>query len=272
MAKTILLTGATDGIGFETSKKLVREGHNVLLLGRNENKLEQTKNELAKLGSNSQLDTFCADLSEPKDVAKLALDIIGKYSSLDVLINNAGVFKIPNPVSHNGYDKRFLVNTIAPYILTNKLLPLFNSNSRVVNLSSAAQSRVNFEALAGDHHLTDNEAYAQSKLAITMWSFHMAKRVGDAGPIIVAINPASFLGSKMVKEAYGTAGKDLSIGAEVLTRAALHSDFADSSGKYFDNDIGSWASPHPDALDDARNKALIDAIDTIVSKFEISLV
>ena len=216
--------------------------------------------------------TFCADLSEPHQVAKLAVDIASNYNALDVLINNAGVFKMPDPVSDSGHDKRFLVNTIAPYILTNKLLPLFNSASRVINLSSAAQSQVDLDALTGNRPLSDSDAYAQSKLALTMWSFYMAKCVGAAGPIIIAVNPASFLGSKMVNQAYGTAGKDLSIGVQILTKAALHSDFANGAGKYFDNDIGNWSSPHPDALDDVKNKALIDVIHQIVSEFEISLV
>ncbi len=104
-------------------------------------------------------------------------------------------------------------------------------------------------------------AYAQSKLAITMWSCHMAMELKENGPAIIAVNPASMLGSKMVKEAYGVAGGDLSIGADILCRAALSDEFAGASGKYFDNDTGRFASPHPDALDAEKNAALVGTIE-----------
>ncbi len=86
--------------------------------------------------------------------------------------------------------------------------------------------------------LDDMGAYAQSKLAITMWSRIMAEKLKD-GPMIVAVNPGSLLASKMVKEGFGVAGNDLSIGADILTRATLSDEFANASGKYFDNDSGS---------------------------------
>ena len=91
------------------------------------------------------------------------------------------------------------------------------------------------------------DAYAQSKLAITMWSHNMALSLGDTAPALIAINPGSMLGSKMVQEGFGVAGNDIRIGAEILVRAALDNEFSDASGKYFDNDKGQFASPHPDA-------------------------
>lgn len=72
----------------------------------------------------------------------------------------------------------------------------------------------------------------------------MANTLAHKGPVIVAVNPASFLGSKMVKESYGVAGGDLNIGADILCRAALADEFADASGKYFDNGSDQFAQPH----------------------------
>ena len=140
-------------------------------------------------------------------------------------------------------------------------LPLLGTSGRVVSLSSAAQSPVDLDALSGRVSLSDNEAYAQSKLGLTMWSRSLALSLGDNGPVLVAVNPGSFLGSKMVKEAYGREGKDLSIGAEILTRAALSDEFADASGKYYDNDSGRFASPHRDALDDNKLRELVRVIE-----------
>jgi NAD(P)-dependent dehydrogenase (short-subunit alcohol dehydrogenase family) len=111
--------------------------------------------------------------------------------------------------------------------------------------------------------LSDSDAYAQSKLALTMWSFEMARELGAGGPMIVAVNPASFLASKMVKEAYGQDGHDLRIGADILSRAALSDEFAHATGQYYDNDRKSFAQPHPDALDSVKNQRLIDAIEQV---------
>ncbi|MEM7257717.1 MAG: oxidoreductase, partial [Pseudomonadota bacterium] len=149
--------------------------------------------------------------------------------------------------------------------LTTKLLPLMPADGRVVNLSSAAQAPVDFQALSGNRRLSDSDAYAQSKLGITMWTFYLANTRGSSGPVIVAVNPASFLGSKMVKEAYGTAGNDLSIGAYILFRAALDSQFKEATGRYFDNDTGQFSTPHPDAMNASANRQLITEMDNLIA-------
>ena len=162
---------------------------------------------------------------------------------------------------------RFAVNTIAPYLLTRMLLQLLDHSGRVINLSSAAQAPVDPDALIGRYKLaSDGTAYAQSKLALTMWSHDMAISLGNDGPAIIAVNPKSFLGSKMVKQAYGATGSDLSIGAEILCRAALSDEFSTASGKYFDNDIGQFTHPHPDALDSRKCKEIVRVIESILAK------
>lgn len=201
--KVILLTGATDGIGYEAAKLLLAEGHHVLLHGRNPTKLERVASDLNSVGG--KLETYVSDLSNPKEVETFAGAVAEKHEKLDVIVNNAGIFKTSSPRTADGLDVRFAVNTISPYLLTKRLLPLLPKHGRVINLSSAAQAPVSFEALAGEgRELSDSEAYAQSKLAITMWSYAISQMVA---PTVVAVNPASFLGSKMVKEAYGTEGK-----------------------------------------------------------------
>ena len=114
--------------------------------------------------------------------------------------------------------------------------------------------------------LKNGTAYAQSKLALTMWSPSMALSLGDDGPAIIAVNPGSMLGSKMVKEAYGVAGGDLRIGADILCRAALSDEFADPSGRYFDNDTGEFASPHPDALNTQKCESIVRVIEAVLAE------
>ncbi len=266
MGKIILVTGSTDGIGLATAKMLVSMGHQVLLHGRNPAKLEEAESMLSTLPDGERVESYVADLSRMAEVELLAKAVAEKHPKLDVLINNAGVYKTPDPVTQDGLDVRFVVNTIAPYLLTQRLLPLLGTSGRVVNLSSAAQSPVNLKALAGQGHLSDNAAYAQSKLALTMWSRHLALSLKDDGPAIIAVNPGSMLGSKMVKDAYGVDGADIRIGAEILSRAALAEEFATASGQYFDNDSGQFASPHPDALNSQRCEEIVRVIEEILDK------
>ncbi|MEM6638428.1 MAG: SDR family NAD(P)-dependent oxidoreductase [Pseudomonadota bacterium] len=264
MNKTILLTGATDGIGLETAKRLATTGNTLLLHGRNESKLAATKDALSAIAGVGHVETFSADLSDLDAVNALADSVTRQHTKIDILINNAGVFTVAEPVLPSGQDVRFVVNTLAPYLLTRRLLPHMTAAGRVVNLSSAAQAPVSLAALEGKRRLSDHDAYAQSKLAITMWSIELADELGQDGPAIIAVNPASLLGSKMVKDAYGTAGKDLGIGADVLIDAALGDRFADASGRYFDNDSGRFANPHPDALDARRRREVVNLIDALI--------
>ena len=260
MSKTILITGATDGIGLLTAKTLAAEGHTVLLHGRSADKLSAAAEEVG--GSPA---TYRADLSRLEEVEAFAEEVRAAHDRIDVLINNAGVLKAPRTRTEEGLDIRFVVNTLAPYLLTQRLLPVIPKGGRVVNLSSAAQAPVDPKALRGEGSLDDMAAYAQSKLAITIWTQEMARTHKD-GPVFVAVNPGSLLASKMVKEGFGVAGNDLSIGADILRRAALSDEFASASGAYFDNDSGSFARPHGAAADSDQVAAVMQAIRDLVGE------
>ena len=266
MPKTILITGSTDGIGLEAAKALHSQGHHVLLHGRNPEKLEAAERTLSELSGGGRVESYLADLSHMADVETLGEAIAANHEQLDVMINNAGVLRTPDTFTDDGLDIRFAVNTFAPYLLTQRLLPLLRPGSRVVNLSSAAQSPVDLEALAGRTEIPDQmNAYAQSKLAIIMWSHTMAYRHKDRDLVFVALNPGSLLATKMVKEGFGMAGKDIQIGADILARAALADEFADASGKYFDNDNGRFAPPHPDALDSRKSEKVVATIEALLA-------
>ncbi|MEM6580049.1 MAG: SDR family NAD(P)-dependent oxidoreductase [Pseudomonadota bacterium] len=265
MKKTILLTGATDGIGEETAHALAALGHKLMLHGRNGSKLAALEQTLSATVDAGQLSTYQADLSDLTQVESMATKIASDVNAIDVLINNAGVLKTSHPIQSDGLDVRFVVNTLAPYLLSKRLLPLLPAHGRIISLSSAAQQRVSLDALAGKERLSDGDAYAQSKLAITMWSVHLAASLKTTGPAVIAVNPASLLGSKMVKDAYGVAGGDLKVGADILVRAALSDEFANATGRYFDNDRGQFASPHADALDPDKNQRVVDAIEAQLS-------
>ena len=266
MQKIILVTGSTDGIGLATTRMLVSLGHHVLLHGRNPAKLSEVEEILSALPNGGRVESYMADLSRMADVETLAKAVTENHAKLDVLINNAGVFRTAELVTQDGLDTRFAVNTIAPYLLTQRLMLLLGSSGRVINVSSAAQAPVDPEALAGRVKLSDDfTAYAQSKLALTMWSRSMALSLKDKGPAIIAVNPGSMLGSKMVKEGFGVAGADIRTGAEILTRAALADEFAVASGQYFDNDSSQFASPHLDALNPQKSEEIVRAVETVLA-------
>lgn len=273
--KTIFITGATDGIGLATAKLLAAQGHKLILHGRNTTKLENVIKSLNDNNSSAteNIQGVVADLSDLKQVNQLAEEICSHYSSIDVVINNAGIFRLPDPsqsTTVDGLDIRLAVNTYAPYILTQKLMPLLQANkdtqSRVVNLSSAAQAPVNLNALLGKVRFTDEfDAYAQSKLAITMWSNALAQQYDNA-PMIVSVNPGSMLASKMVKEGFGVAGNDISIGADILVRAALSDEFNNAAGKYYDNDSKCFSPPHLDALNTDKVREVVNTIESFLNQ------
>ncbi|AML52976.1 SDR family NAD(P)-dependent oxidoreductase [Falsihalocynthiibacter arcticus] len=259
MTKTILITGATDGIGLLTAKMLAAKGHLILLHGRNADKLAAAAKEVG-----SKVEVYLADLTRLGDVTSMADEILARHANLDVLINNAGVLKAAETRTPEGLDVRFMVNTFAPFVLTNRLLAIIPKSGRVVNLSSAAQAPVDLAAMAGESRLGDMEVYAQSKLAITVWGREMARVLPD-GPVIVAVNPGSLLASKMVKEGFGIAGNDLAIGADILCEAALDASFADASGKYFDNDAGQFANPNAAALNADHAASIMQEMTRIIA-------
>ncbi|MFC5586127.1 SDR family NAD(P)-dependent oxidoreductase [Nitratireductor kimnyeongensis] len=259
MTKTILLTGATDGIGLLTARTLAAEGHKILLHGRSADKLAVAAREVG-----GSPETYLADLSRLDEVRALAAAIRKRHDRLDVLINNAGVFKTSQTRTEQGLDLRFVVNTLAPLLLTQALLPIIPVDGRVVNLSSAAQAPVDLRALRGAVALDHMGAYAQSKLALTIWTQDMARQHPD-GPVFVAVNPGSMLASKMVKEGFGVAGNDLRIGADILRRAALSEEFADASGQYFDNDSGRFAVSHQATADKGAVAELMAALEELLA-------
>ncbi len=268
MPKTILLTGATDGIGLETAKLFIEQGHNLLLHGRNEAKAHEVKKHLLTINPKANLDIYIADMTSLAQVKAMAQAIVVKKITLDCIINNAGVFMTKDAVSSYGLDTRFVVNTIAPYMLTRLLLPTLAPQARIINLSSRAQMPIQWEALLHGGELSAQEAYAQSKLGITMWSMALAKELSDKA-VVVAINPKSFLGSNMVKEAYGKEGHDVKIGAKLLYRAAFSEEFATANGEYYDNDLEMFADPHPQALQSENQATLLKIMDTFLQKQEL---
>ncbi len=175
----------------------------------------------------------------------MATEIQQSLPKLDILINNAGVYKSPVQKNQNGLDIRYVVNYLAPFLLTKELLPLLKKGNtpRIINLSSAAQAPVSIEALKGNIPLNEMEAYAQSKLALTMWSLYLAQT--ESLVTTIAVNPGSLLNTNMVQQGWGFHRSSADKGRDILCNLAILEEHKNASGQYFDNDMEAFNTIHP---------------------------
>ena len=265
MKKTILITGSTDGIGKLAAQSLASDRHRVLIHGRSEEKVSSAIVEITEITPTADIQGYVADLSEIDSVRHLGKEVADKESSLDVLINNAGVYNSAQPRNSTGIDMRMAVNYLAPVVLTQALLSILKKGegSGVINLSSAAQSPVSLNFLSGNEHISIGSAYAQSKLALTMWSFYFAKE--EPSLSVIAVNPGSMLNTQMVQEAFCTHRLSADVGAQILHDLAVSEKFAGVTGKYFDNDKGGFGTAHTDAYDNNKIEQLITTTESTLN-------
>lgn len=265
MTKSILITGSTDGIGKLAAIKLAKDGHQMFLHGRNPVKLTDAINEIKNITQNENVEGFVSDFSDLQAVMEMGQKVSTELSSLDVLINNAGIFKSPVAMTKDGLDIRFAVNYYAPYILTNSLIDLLRKGDdpRIINLSSAAQAPFSEEALLGKREQSAMESYSQSKLAITMWSVQLSKTLADI--TVIPVNPGSLLNTNMVREAFGHHRSSADKGADILYDLAISEHHQHHTGDYFDNDRGAYGTAHGDAYDESKTERLIELTDALIA-------
>lgn len=264
MIKTIMITGATDGIGLETAKKMASLGHNLIIHGRNAEKISRVTQLLKGIANVGEVNHYVADLSELKQVRHLAEQILNDQANIDVLINNAGIFKTKMTTTADNLDVRFAVNTVAPYLLSKLLMPVLNEQSRIINLSSAAQAPVVISALLQANNMADMEAYAQSKRAIRLWTKALSKN--ENNPTMVSVNPGSLLASKMVAEGFGVKGNDISIGVNIITSLSFDKSIQSHNGEYFDNDNGTFSDDIPVDVEKQQSNDVVSAIEIIIAR------
>jgi len=262
--KSILITGSTDGIGKLAAISLASEGHTIYIHGRNQKKVITTVEEIKSSTGNEQVRGFVADFSDLNSVKQMAAEVNGQLESLDVLVNNAGVFNSPVSHSKEGYEIRYAVNYLASFVLTNGLLPVLKkgNDARIINLSSAAQSEISFNVMTGKAPVAVNGAYAQSKLALTMWSFYLAAQLENIA--VIALNPGSLLNTKMVKEAFGHHWSSADKGANIIAELSVGERYKGITGKYYDNDSGGFGRAHSQAYDPAAISELISFTNNLI--------
>ena len=233
---TILVTGATDGLGRRVARELAAKGATVLLHGRNPERLEATLEELRSQTGSEKANLYLADLSSLAAVRDLADRILSEHDRLDVLVNNAGIIVRERRESEDGYELTFAVNYLSHFLLTRLLLPLLKDSApaRIVNVASAGQSPVDFSNLMLERGYDAMKAYSQSKLAQVMFTFELAEHLRDTGVSVNALHPASLMDTKMVQSTFGYTMSTVEEGTEAVVRLAISPEIEGVTGRYFD--------------------------------------
>ena len=236
--QTIMVTGATDGLGRHLAGELVRAGVTVLAHGRDRARLDRVRQELA--GAPGRVETVLADLADLHQVDRLADEVLKRFDRLDVLLNNAGVgFGEPGSVrelSADGVELRFAVNYLAGYHLTRRLIPLLEASApaRVVNVASAGQAPIDFDDPMIDHGYAGVLAYRRSKLAQLMFTFDLAEELRAERVTVNALHPATFMDTSMVRLSGREPVSTLEEGAAATYRLVTAPDLDEVTGRYFD--------------------------------------
>ena len=264
-AKTILVTGATQGLGHALAMDLAADGHTLLLHGRDPRRLADVADQARDAGA--QVRGYVADLGDLGQVQEMADRIRESEPRLDVLVNNAGIGRgekgSGRETSAQGHELRFAVNLLAPCVLTRELLPLLveSASARVVNVASSGQWEIDFDDVMLESGYDGSRAYRQSKLAMIMWTFDLADALRDFGVTANAVHPATRMDTQMVRTGGNEPQERLEDGVAATRRLVDDPELAGASGVYFERKQEGTADPQAyDPGARARLKALVGAL------------
>lgn len=183
--KIAIITGANDGLGFETTIEIAKSGYTVVMACRNKERAERAKQQIIEQVPEAKLDVMLVDLSQLSSVRAFASDFAEKYKQLNLLINNAGIMNFALRRNEEGHELQFATNHLGHFLLTKLVIDLMpdESSSRIVSLSSIAHkmSEIYFDDLQCENGKKGSEAYGQSKLACLMFSSELQRRLDQAG-------------------------------------------------------------------------------------------
>jgi NAD(P)-dependent dehydrogenase (short-subunit alcohol dehydrogenase family) len=263
--RTIVITGATDGLGKGLANELARSGARLIVHGRNEEKGQALLEELrqhqtgragARPSINGKLEWRRADLSSLDEVRDLADSLLDE-DRIDVLVNNAGIGRAGGrEESADGYELTFAVNYLAPFLLTRRLLPLIERSapSRIVNVTSAGQAPIDFDDVMLERSYSGVQAYCQSKLALVMLTFDLAEELEGSGVTANCLHPGTYLPTNMVHAAGIEPVTPLEDGVAATIRLISSPEVDGVNGHYFDGT--SESAPLPQAEDPEARRRL----------------
>jgi NAD(P)-dependent dehydrogenase (short-subunit alcohol dehydrogenase family) len=245
--QTVLITGSTDGLGRHVAGELAGRGAQVIVHGRDPQRVERTVREIGGASG------YVTDLSSLAQVRRLADEVRKSEQRLDVLVNNAGVYVPERSESEDGHELGFAVNYLAGFALSLLLLPLLEASApaRIVNVASVGQWPIDFDDVMLERDYEGFRSYAQSKLAQVLFTFELAERLGeDSGVTVNALHPATLMDTKMVRQSLGRSQDSVEEGAASVIRLVADPELDGVTGRYFDRTRESRANDQaydPDA-------------------------
>jgi NAD(P)-dependent dehydrogenase (short-subunit alcohol dehydrogenase family) len=266
--KTIVVTGATAGIGLESSLQLAADGHHLVLVGRNPDRLEAAEDAVRRAGA-ARVDAHHADFASLESVRELARDLLERYEQIDVLVNTAGGVFARRTVTDDGVEATFQVNHLGGYLLTELLKRrlVCSAPSRVVITSSVGHHRGTLDlADVGFEHggYSIMNAYGRSKLANVLYARSLAASLESSGVTVNAVHPGS-VATDIWSGAPWYARPVLALaklrmlspadGGRALTYLAASPDVEGVTGEYFDR--FTPAPPSSLAVDDELAAMLV---------------
>ena len=270
MPKIALVTGATNGIGIWTALGLAQQGYTVGVVARDRARGEARRTWLAERAPQGQVDLFIADLSALAEVRRLAGEVKARYPRLDLLVNNAGLARDKRELTADGFERVIAVNHLAPFLLTLELLDLLKQSApaRIVNVGSEASDRavLDLDNLQSEQRFSLMGAYSQSKLAIMMATFELARRLAGSGVTVNVVHPGVV--ATNIFDLGGWKGTLVRIlmpvirlilltpeqGAKTTLHVATAPELAEVTGRYFKD--SKEAAHNPIADDRALSAAL----------------
>lgn len=242
--KVIVLTGVTSGIGKALALDLAKTGETVVMVARDQERGEAARNQIGRAAQNQNLDLQLCDLSVLSSVRNLAEILKSRYPTIDVLINNASVYKRRRAVTVDGFEEMFAANHLGPFLLTNLLLEQLqeavqaNGSARVLNITAPSTAPLNFDDLQNEKNFNSLRAFGETKMANLLFTFELARRLENTGITVNAIHPgltrsglmreSSFLVRLLTRLASSPPEK---MTAPIL-QAALGQEFEKTTGKF----------------------------------------
>jgi len=265
----ILVTGSTDGIGKATARELSSLGADVVLHGRNKQKGNDVRKELAKVTGSQMPDLLVADLSRRDQIRQMAEEITSGYTRLDVLINNAGTYEKERRLTKDGVEMTLAVNYLAPFFLTHLLLPVLKKSapSRIVTVASSAHEdidRIDWNNLPAEERYDPWGAYALSKFADITFTYSLARQIRGTGVVANCLHPG-VTDTKILRSAFpGYPAISPEEGARTSVYLAVSPDVTGISGQYFNEkkQVRSSALTHDRSVQDQLWKIAEDLTGT----------
>ena len=232
--QVVLVTGSTSGLGREVALRLGAMGWHVIVHGRSQERGLEVVDEINSQGpGNARF--YRADLASFDQTREFGESLLRDYERMDVLVNNAGFGSAPNErlVSEDGHEFRFQVNYLSTFLLTHMLMPRLRSStpSRIVNVSSLAQSPIDFDDVMIENNFSGGRAYGQSKLAQIMFTFDLDEELDGTDIMVNSLHPATYMPTGMVLRAGAQPRSTIDEGADAVMQLVVSDEI--EGGQFF---------------------------------------